>query len=43
MFDRVDFNVSYAPVSEIRSLSIIIEIESAEGLIIFVLDISNEF
>ena len=43
MIEGVDFTVSYAPVSGIRSLCIIIEIVSAEGLYIFVLDISNAF
>ena len=37
------FTVSYAPVAGILSLCIIIEVESSEGLIIFVLDISNGF
>ena len=39
--EGVYFNVSYAPVSGIFLCSIIITITSAEGLIIFVLDISN--
>ena len=43
MIEWVDFTVSYAPVSGIRSLCIIIKIKSAEVLIIFVLDISNDF
>ena len=43
MLEGVDFTVSYEPVTYIHSLRIIIEIVSAEGLIIFVLDISNEF
>ena len=43
MLEVVEFTVSYAPVDCIRSLHIIIEIASAEGLIIFVLDISNAF
>ena len=38
-----DFTVSYAPVDVICSLRIIISIASAEGLIIFVLDMSNAF
>ena len=38
-----DFNISHAPVSGIQSLHIIIAISPAEGLIIFVLDISNVF
>ena len=43
MLERVGFTVSYAPVAGIRSLRIIIAIESTEGLILFVLDISNNF
>ena len=43
MIEVVDFTVPYAPVSGIRSLSIIMEIVSSEGLIIFVLDIYNAF
>ena len=43
ILEGVDFAVSYAPVDGIRFLSIIVEIDSAEGLIIFVLDISNDF
>ena len=39
----IEFTVSYAPVSGIRSLQITIEIASAESLIIFVLDIYNAF
>ena len=38
-----DFTVSYAPVSGIRSVRNIIAIASAEGVIIFVLDIYNAF
>ena len=41
MLEGVDFTVSYTRVAGIRSLRIIIEIAYAEGLIIFVLDISN--
>ena len=43
MKEGVDFTVSYAPVAGICSLQIIISIASAEGLILFVLDISNAF
>ena len=43
MLEGVDFTVSYAPVSGIRSLHIIIEIAYVEGLVLFVLDISNAF
>ena len=43
MLEGVDFTVSYAPVTGIRPLFIIISIASAEGLIMFVLDISNAF
>ena len=43
MIERVYFTVSYAPVADICSLRIIIEIASTEGIVIFVLDISNEF
>ena len=43
MIEGFDLAVSYAPVSGIRSLHIIISIESAEILIIFILDISNAF
>ena len=38
-----DFNVSYAPMASILSLCTIIAISYAEGLIIFVLEISNAF
>ena len=38
-----DITVSCTPVAVIRSLHIIIFIDSAEGLIIFVLGISNAF
>ena len=41
MLEEGEFTVSYAPVAGIRSLRIIIEISSAEGLIILVLDIYN--
>ena len=43
MLEGVNFIVSYAPVAGIRSLHIIIAIAYAEGLILFVLDISNAF
>ena len=43
MLEGVDFTVSYAPVAGIHSIRIIIAIASEEGLIIFVLDISNAF
>ena len=41
MLEGVDFTVSYTPVSGIIYPCIIIVIESIEGLIIFVLEISN--
>ena len=41
--EEVDFTVSYAPAAGICSLRIIIAIASAKGLILFVLDISNDF
>ena len=41
--EGVDFTVSYTPVAGIHSLCIIIEIDSAEVLILFLLDISNTF
>ena len=43
IIEGVEFTVSYAPVVGIRSHWIIIAIASAEGLIIFVLWISNTF
>ena len=43
MLGGLDLTVSYAPVSDICSLRIIIAIASAEGLILFVLDISSAF
>ena len=43
MPEVVDFTVLYTPVASILSLHIIISIASEEVLIIFVLDISNEF
>ena len=43
MLEGVDFTVSYVPVASIRSLRIIIAIDPAEGIILFVLDISNAF
>ena len=42
MLERVDFTVSYSPVAVIISLHIIISIVYAEGLINFVLEISND-
>ena len=43
MILRVDFTISYAPVTGIRPLCIIIAIAYAEGLIIFILITSNAF
>ena len=43
MLEGVDLTVSYLPVSVIHSLRIMIAIASIEGLIIFVLDISDAF
>ena len=43
MIKVVEFTVSYVPVAGIRSLHTIIAIAYAEGLILFVLDISNAF
>ena len=43
IIEGADFNVPYAPVAGIRSLCVIIEIAYAEGLIVFVLDIYNDF
>ena len=43
MLEGVEFTVPYAPVDVIRPLFIIKAIDSSEGLIIFVLDISNYF
>ena len=43
MLDVADFTVLYAPVAGICSLHIIIEIALEEGLIIFVLEIFNDF
>ena len=43
MIEGCDFNLSYVPVASIHSLRIITSIASAEGIIIFVLDISNAF
>ena len=43
MIEVVEFTVSYAPVAGIRSLCIIIAISYAEGLNIFIFDISNDF
>ena len=42
MLEGVDFTVLYAPVTGIKYLRIIITIESEEGMIIFILDISDE-
>ena len=43
IIEGFNFTVSYIPVDGIRSLRIIIAISSAEGLILFFLDISNAF
>ena len=43
MLEGVYFTISYAPVAGIIFLCIIIAVASTEGLIIFVLDISNVF
>ena len=43
MLEVVDFTVLYAPVDDILCLHIIIAIAYAEGLIILVLDIYNDF
>ena len=43
ILEGVEFTVSYAPVAGILSLHIITAIAFAEGLVIFVLDISNNF
>ena len=43
IIEGVEFNVSYSPVACTSSLHIMIAIDSKEGLIIFVLDISNAF
>ena len=43
MLEGVDYAVSYALLDVVYSLCIIISIASAEGLIIFFLDISNSF
>ena len=43
MLEGVGLSVSYAPVSGIRYVHIIIAITSAEDLIFFVLEISNNF
>ena len=43
MLEGFDFTVSYTPVAGILPLYITIAIASVEGLIIFVLDISNAF
>ena len=42
MLEEVGFTISYAPVASILYLHITIEIASAEGIIIFVLEISND-
>ena len=41
MFEGVYFTISYAPVTSIKSLYIIVTFASEEGLIIFILDKSN--
>ena len=43
MLEGVDCTVSYSPVAGVHSLWISTEIASTEGLIIFVLDIFNDF
>ena len=43
VLEVVDFTFSYSPVSGINSIHIIITIASAEGLIVFILGISNAF
>ena len=43
IIEVVGFTVSYAPVSGIKSLCIIIAVASIEFLILFILDISNAF
>ena len=43
MIEGVDFNISYVPVAGIHSLYIITAIAYTEGLILFVLEISNAF
>ena len=43
VLEDVDFAVSYAIVAGIRSLCILVAITYTEGLINFVLDISNAF
>ena len=43
MLELVEFVVSYIPVASIKSIRIIITIASAQGMIIFVLNISNSF
>ena len=43
VLEGVDFTVSYAPVAATRSFHIIIAIASVEGLVIFLLDISNAY
>ena len=43
MIEGVDFTVSYAPVSGIRSLCTIISFASSEVLIPFYVDIYNDF
>ena len=43
MIEGVDFTVSYSPMVGIKYLRIIIVVESAEGIIIPILDMSNAF
>ena len=43
MLEEVYFTVLYAPVTGIKYLRTIISIASTEGIIIFILHISNEF
>ena len=43
MPEGYDFTVSYTPLVRIKYIQIIIAIASAEGLIFFILDISNTF
>ena len=41
MFELIIISVSYAPVTSVTSIIIIVAISSVEGLIVFILDISN--
>ena len=43
VLEGVDFTLSYSPVDGISSLHILIAIASEEGLVIFVLEISDAF